>query len=139
MTDDDQREAETPFAWVPGYHYALMGFISIPHEHSMFGKGGNLTTLLYRKEHSLTRWYMKFRFRHYHGPDPHDQKDVRNWNLAVFDMPKEQAVARAKMWLEIIGGISGKKPDFFEIDGDCVKFAFLPKPFWMHESKAGAE
>jgi len=132
MNEEEQKEATPGFAFVEGYYFSIMGFIAIPAKDSMLGKGGNLTVLLYRKLATPTRWYMKYRFRHYHGPAMDDPKDIRNWNFAAFNSDEGTAVKRTREWLETIGKISDKIPDFFEIKGDHHQIAKLPQPCWLH-------
>jgi len=139
MSDEAQEEADQPFAFVPGYYFALMGYLSIPHGNSMHGHGGNLTILLYRKDSTPTRWYMKFRFRHYFTNKPDDDRDTRNWNLATFNEDEALAVKKAHIWLETMGALTGHKPDFLEIKGDCEKFFGLQKPSWLRMSIVAEE
>lgn len=138
LTEQDQVEAERPFVFMAGFYYAAMWFMAIPRPDSVFGQGGNVTVLVYRADAASQRWYVKFRFRHYHGPANDDPKDVLRWNLYVVDQQiQEQVMTRIDQWLSAMGLLTGQQPHRWEIGGDCQKFADTPKPFWLHQRTEG--
>lgn len=124
----------TTFAWVPGRYYVAMFCIPVPPPLSVFGNGADITGMLWRKHNEPMKWTFQWRFRQYaqRGQGAWGTKDTRNWYATTLKMNEARAFEEAKVSLGMIAAFGGTKLDVWEIRGDHVKFAQLPKPSWLH-------
>ncbi len=137
-TDDSGKQPI--FEIVPGRYYLCVASVGIPDNLSMFGKGGDITLMLWRNENEPTVWHMPLRFRHYKDMRVFNSDDVKK--VRQMRMEGDQAAVELK-FQEALKAVSfGERAEIFWIRGDEKAFHEALEtrpPDWMHKQTRKAK
>lgn len=136
-----EPEEGPPFQFKPGRHYVAMWNVPFAGECSKFGKGGDVTALLWRKDEEPTTWHFMFRFRHYkigRDADPWATANVdeRVWHKMEVEMAADKMLATIQDFIQQVTTLSGMngEMDCLPIHGDYQAFYAAHrrlKPHWL--------
>ena len=140
-----EPESGPPFQFREDQYYLAMFSVPLPKRLSHWGKGGDITGLVWRKSAEPKRWHMLYRFRHYlvsGESDPFEKGDKKNW-YKVDDLNKTETETEAgvRAWLAEcmrLGQMPSDTLEWLDLRGDGTKamdIILSKKPHWMHLRK----
>lgn len=107
----DPRKAEpekvTNFVFAPNRYYLGFWFVPLSLQHSKFGKGGGVSTLVWRKDAEPWAWHIRYCFRHYRVggvevDSPWSGKDSKTWYGGTFTGPESEVLEKLQFWLRFM-------------------------------------
>jgi hypothetical protein len=136
-TLDEAREDRTIFAIVPGRFYQAMWCVSVPPLDGFgpFGKGGDVTSLLWREEDQPREWVYQWRFRYYKDAKVWGGSDKKIWYYSEFNGSVEEALRAALGVCTNLAIITNGQIGEMIIEGDNEKFfaaVRTQKPPWLN-------
>lgn len=139
MEDATPETDATGFLMRPGYYYLAMWYIELNPVMTKFGKGGNITFMVCRNLKDETRWFFRYRFRHYRhsASEAWDGTDVFTWYNYIINRPswEEEAVFKdVDNRVTQLAMVGGEKDKTLIIRGDVDQFYRAlqnQQPRWM--------
>lgn len=149
---DFNPDAKDQFVIAEGRYYSLQFFIGLPPKLSCFGKGGDITGMVWRMDSNPGEWFLQYRFRYYRDSKAFDSADEKHWYFLTLEGKEEGEILSEIN--EILSTIAqhATNPRFgcdkpltvhrMEIHGGAEKFYEIIQknpPFWLHQQQVVAE